>query len=444
MRSDVPTEAPEGTLSEAAAAAWIPRTCFKNGPPEQLGIEIEHLVSGAAGPSGRLGAHLPEQRYPILLADLVGREFSGRITLEPGGQLELSSAPSPDLASAVRRTAADLALLRRTALAHGARLTSLSTDPDRPPRRLLRTPRYDAMERFYAAGGSERRFAGRAMMCSSASLQVNVEAAVDPRAARAGDPVRSAEDRWDLLHAVGPALVAAMTNSPGLAGCGAGWRSSRQWIWHRIGPGFPARPAHRPVADWWADRVLDAPLMMVRRSGPDWGAPPGLSFRRWIQGGTSAVPDRPGPDLEDLGYHLTTVFPAVRPRGHLEVRYPDVPPGDWWPVPVATLAALLADRAAADAALDACRGTGGRWAVAGRLGLSDRGLRRAADGLLAAAAAALDRSRTTGDLAVLIDEYRDRWTARGRCPGDDHRSGPDPLSPAPPAPTVSLVNGACL
>ena len=48
----------EPPLSEAAAEAWIPRTCFKNGPPTQIGVEVELLVADARHPNG-LAAHLP-------------------------------------------------------------------------------------------------------------------------------------------------------------------------------------------------------------------------------------------------------------------------------------------------------------------------------------------------------------------------------------------------
>lgn len=437
MRADVGIGVLEGPLSEAAAAAWIPRTCFKNGPPDHLGIEIEQLVMLAddTGPEG-WGDHLPEDRYPALLADLDGRDFSGRITVEPGGQLELSSAPAPDLAEAVARTTRDLAVLRAVAASHGARLVSRSTDPARPPRRMLRTPRYDAMADFYerTAGCA---VAGPAMMCSSASIQANVEAAVtDTPAGRT--PLVTAEERWDLLHTVGPALVAAVANSPRLFGTDTGWHSCRQWIWDRIGPRIPPRPQHRSLGDWWADQVLDAPLMVVPRPGPDWRAPRGLTFRDWLRCGTVAIPDREPPGPDDLQYHLTTVFPPVRPRGHLEVRYLDIPPGDWWPVPVAVLAGLLGDAHGADEAQDICQGTAHQWARAGRQGLTDPQMGHAADHLLRAAAAALDRSPTTRGLAVLVDEYRDRWTSRGRCPADD---GAVP-APQDHRPTRSHPNGA--
>ena len=59
----------EPPLSEAAAEAWIPRTCFKNGPPSQIGVELEMLVVDARNPDG-LAAHYPGHRYPALVTEL--------------------------------------------------------------------------------------------------------------------------------------------------------------------------------------------------------------------------------------------------------------------------------------------------------------------------------------------------------------------------------------
>ena len=53
----------EPPLSEAAAEAWIPRTCFKNGPPSQIGVELELLVVDARHPDG-LAAHYPRSSVP--------------------------------------------------------------------------------------------------------------------------------------------------------------------------------------------------------------------------------------------------------------------------------------------------------------------------------------------------------------------------------------------
>ena len=84
---------------------------------------------------------------------------------------------------------------------------------------------------------------------------------------------------------------------------------------------------------------------------PDWTAPPGLTFRDWLREGGSG-PLR-APTAEDLDYHLSTLFPPVRPHGHMELRMIDAQPGDGWIVPAAVVTALADDERAADAALAA-------------------------------------------------------------------------------------------
>ena len=100
------------------------------------------------------------------------------------------------------------------------------------------------------------------------------------------------------------------------------------------GPGSNRSPSGRPPArtrrSAWTRWALDAPLMMVRRGRGPGRRPPGVSFRNGCGTGAAVVGDREPPTVDDLAYHLTTLFPQVRPRGHLEVRYLDAQPGPWW------------------------------------------------------------------------------------------------------------------
>ncbi len=402
----------EPPLSEPAAEAWIPRTCFKNGPPGRIGVELELLVSGHDG----LGSHYPRHRYPQLINALGGGSGSrsddgldGRMTVEPGGQVELSSRPGDSLADTVETTHRDLSLLHRCARECRTRLVGLGVDPLRQPRRITDETRYAAMERYFRPWGN----AGPAMMCSTASVQVNVEATADT-----GDP----GERWDLLHAIGPTLVAAFANSPRRCGRPTGFKSTRQAIWQSLDPartGVPHRGPGEAVPAAWTRWALDAPLMLIRRTSGDWSAPRGLSFRGWLRHGRGAIPDRPPPTSDDLAYHLTTLFPHVRARGHLEVRYLDAQPGCWWIVPTAVLAALLGDPVAGDRARELCGSTRGRWWEAARLGLADPVLARSAGAVLTLAAEILHRRPDTARFAGQVEGYLQRWTLRGRSPADD-------------------------
>src|SRR5207248_11177923 len=157
---------------------------------------------------------------------------------------------------------------------------------------------------------------------------------------------------------------AAFANSPLREGRPTGWKSTRQAIWARLDP-CRTRPPENAVpavagqgcglpldADpraAWIDYALSAEVMCVRRPGNEaWTAPAGLTFRGWLRGGG----ERP-PTLQDLSYHLSTLFPPVRPRGHLEYRVIDAQTGDGWIVPTAVVTALLDDEAPSQAAMDA-------------------------------------------------------------------------------------------
>jgi glutamate--cysteine ligase len=395
-----------GRLSAAAAEAWIPRTCFKHGPPTRVGVELELLVHDRRHPG------LPTDGAAFDPLRRAAREAptAGRVTLEPGGQLELSSTPHDGLIEAVAEVGADLARLRTLAAEHGARLVGRGVDDRQVRRRVLDDPRYTAMEAYLESWGA----AGRAMMRRTASLQVNLEAS-------GGDP-GDLERRWSLLHSVGPPLVAAFANSPGVPhGPWPDWRCSRMGVWLAIDPARTSEPTRRPgepLAGAWARWCLDAPLMLVRRPDAPWTAPR-VTFREWLDAGQDVVPDRSDPDLADLSYHLTTLFPPVRARGHLEVRYLDAQPGDWWPVPVAVLWALVTDPTAGRRAVAASAAHRGRWRDAARHGLRDDALARAALAVLDAAVDALRARPESRDLADLVRAYRDRWTVHRRSPADD-------------------------
>jgi glutamate--cysteine ligase len=389
-------------ITEAEAEGWIPRTCFKHGPPHRVGIELEFFVHHDGPEPPR---HLEPERLQKLFDDLENRPLDSSFTVEPGGQVELSSRPADDLPAAIAVMERDLAVLTKTLTGHGARLVGAGIDPLPPPARHLQGPRYLALEQYLDGWGP----AGRAMMRSTASVQVNVEAG---RAGRGPEDLRR---RWDLLHTIGPALVAAFAtsgrHSAGRPAWGGG-ANLRQGIWLTLDPDRCRAPEILPsesLPDAWTRWVLDAPLAMIRRPDRPWTAPAGLTFRRWIREGRRAVPDAPPPRLEDLRYHLTTVFPPVRARGHFEVRYLDAQPGKWWRVPAAVIHSLMADDLAGDAALAACEPLTGRWRDAARLGLTDPEIRRAARRVLDAAAEALDRAGASArSLADLTADYLDR------------------------------------
>ncbi|MGW3206311.1 ergothioneine biosynthesis glutamate--cysteine ligase EgtA [Streptomyces sp. NPDC001135] len=400
-------------VTEAEVEALVRGICFKTGPPRTLGVELEWLVHELRMPQ----LPVTPERLKAAYAALRAVPLRSPLTVEPGGQLELSSPPAASLMECVGTVSADLDTVRGVLAEHGLGLVGIGHDPWHTPRRFLHEPRYDAMETCLDRTGP----AGRHMMCTSASVQVCLDAGHEEPG-----PLGH-QRRWWLAHTLGAVLVAAFANSPLLGREPTGWLSTRQLLWTEIGAGRAGAPplGGDPRAAW-ARHVLDAPVMCVRRDSGPWEVPEGLTFREWTRSRSPRPPTR-----ADLDYHLTTLFPPVRPRGHLELRMIDAQPGDdGWIVPLAVTAALFDDPEAAETAYRSVKPLAERalnlpaphnplWTDAARRGLGDPELREAADLCFAAALEALPRLGATAGVTAAVAAYRDRHVARGRCPAHD-------------------------
>jgi ergothioneine biosynthesis glutamate--cysteine ligase EgtA len=414
-------------LLEDEAEAHVRGVCFKTGPPARTGVELEWLVHDRSDPRILITAdRLDAALAPVEVPGAMPR--GSRITREPGGQVELSSPPAGSLTECVEAMAADVAALRLAMDRAGLVLTGLGLDPYRDPPRVLDDPRYTAMECFFDREGPW----GRTMMRRTASLQVNLDSGDDS----AG--ITGYRQRWELAHRIGPVLVAAFANSPLSQGRPTGWVSTRQATWAAMDPGRTRAPAHDPdPRAAWARYALDAQVLCIRgtagtgtgagdrRGSADWTAPPGLTFRNWVRG---AVPGLRRPTAADLDYHLSTLFPPVRPRGWLELRMTDAQAGDAWVVPTALTAALLDDPVAADAALAATEPlcpdgqplpSDDVWRRAARIGPADPDLGKAVRACFTAAESALSRSDIPAALRAAVAGFAERYAERGRCPAHD-------------------------
>ncbi|GAA3350487.1 ergothioneine biosynthesis glutamate--cysteine ligase EgtA [Amorphoplanes nipponensis] len=401
----------DGVLRHLAQAAeHISGICFKTGPPRRIGVELEWTVHRSDAPAAylraahlrtALGTHAP----PALGNPHPGEPLpgGGAVTVEPGGQLEISSAPAGSLTELHASLSADHAHLSALLARSGLVLGDSGLDPYRSPRRMLHTPRYAAMQRSFDAAGRH----GRTMMCSTAGLQVCLDAGTEQQLPR----------RWAALHEMGPPLLAAFATSGRHAGRDTGWASARMATWYGIDPRrtAPVRTPGDPAAGW-AEYALAAPLLCVRRGDRAWDVPAEVTFADWIGGALGEPPRR-----DDLDYHLSTLFPPVRPRGYLEVRYLDAQPGTEWIAPVAVVAALLADDPTTDAARGVAAATAGQWLIAARAGLADPAIRRTATGLLDLACRNLDHTGLPPAVRDVVTDIVDRRLHRAGLRKDAHR-----------------------
>ncbi|MDH6522734.1 glutamate--cysteine ligase [Streptomyces sp. SAI-135] len=412
-------------LGEAEVEALVRGICFKTGPPERLGVEVEWLVHRLDAPQ----LPVPPEQLSAAFSVLRALPLTSAMTVEPGGQLELSSPPATSLMECIRIVSADLDRVRAALREDGLALVGLGHDPWQTPRRFLRQPRYDAMETHFDRVGP----AGRYMMCTSASVQVCVDAGFEEPG-----PFGQVR-RWWLAHHLGAVLLAAFANSPMAENRPTGWRSTRQLRWMQIGAGRAgSAPLNTHPRASWARHVLDAPVMCIRREGEPWDVPKDLSLRDWTRHLTPRPLHR-----GDLDYHLTTLFPPVRPRGHLELRMIDAQPGDdGWIVPLAVTAALFDDAEATETAYRVveplAERTLGRpaphnplYEAAARDALTDPALREAAVRCFTAALDALPRLGATTAVTDAVAGFMERYVLRGRCPADDMRTMPAAPPTAP-------------
>ena len=378
--------------------------CFPPSTAALVGAEIEWL-SHSLQPEHLLGCGEVE-------AALDNRALPGgsSLTFEPGGQVELSSPAFHGVSETCNALGEDANAVRAALAEHDIGLVGMGLDPLRSPRRIVDGPRYQAMEAFFDADSSGGR-GGSTMMCSTAAVQVNLDIG-------APDAV---ERRWRLAHALGPVLTACFANSPLAGGRPTGWCSTRMATWLGIDPSRTA-PVDQGEgwADAWVDYALAAKVMLIRRSTDDFvPVRTGLSFGEWMAGGHELG----YPTVSDFEYHLTTLFPPVRPRGWLELRYIDALPDPWWRVPVVVTTCLLDDDEASAVAERAASRCGASWAEAARCGPKHPGLAEAAETCFDAALAACGRLGVDDATAEVVARYRDRYVARRRCPADDRLDG---------------------
>jgi glutamate--cysteine ligase len=371
-----------------------------------VGLEIEtHLVD-----LGAVAAPVPWDRVDPMPGAVCAAAGRSTVTLEPGGQLELSGPPASDIVSTVTELRDDGARARLALAELGLGVAHAGADPLRPPRRVNPRSRYRAMEQHFAATG--RAEPGAVMMNSTAAMQVNLQAG----------PERGWPERVARAHRLGPTLVAIAASSPWLRGRDTGWRSARQRTWGRLDeracgpvPGCVAPDAACDAgldpASAWARYALRAPVAFVRTGRGDMAAVRAcVPFERWASGDV-----RLGgrvPTAADLDTHLTTLFPPVRLRGYLELRYLDMTAPRWWPAIAAVVTTLMDDPVAADLATEATERAARLWTKAARQGLGDTVLADSARRCLAIAAGRVPAplGPAVADLAELVES--------GRCPGD--------------------------
>jgi glutamate--cysteine ligase len=323
---------------------------------------------------------------------------AGALTFEPGGQLEYSSPPcrSPGALLALLRSV--VLPLRAAAANEGIELMAVGLDPLNPVDQaplLLRTKRYARMAEYLGRIGP----AGARMMRQTAAFQVSLDLDDEPWL------------RWSVLNAAAPYITAIFANSPVYDGSATGCRSTRAQVWRGLDPARTGLPwdGRAPVSSY-LDFALRAPAILLPQLH---GAH--RPFGEWLR--------HARPTMEEWRDHLSTLFPEVRPRGHLELRSCDAVGPQWYAAPVALAVGITYDPWALRAAADLLGQPDlGLLERAGRLGLGDPAIRSVAEDLVDIAVAGCQALGPAYFHPSDLEQARsffDQYTRRGRSPADD-------------------------
>ncbi|MBP7242888.1 glutamate--cysteine ligase [Amaricoccus sp.] len=347
-----PIERPE-ELAEYLASGCRPRAEWRIGTEhEKFGFDLaRRLPLPYEGPTSIL-AMLEGLRDRFGWAEvreggkLIGLTMDGaNVSLEPGGQLELSGAPLETIHQTCDEVNEHLREVKAIADDIGAGFMGLGAAPEWTHEQMPVMPkgRYALMTPYMDRVGTT----GKMMMYRTCTVQVNLDFA--------SEADMTLKLRTSLaLQPVATALFAA---SPFFEGRVNGWKSWRARIWRDLDP---ARTGMLPFVfepgfgfERYVDYALDVPMYFVYRDGRYIDAL-GQSFRDFLAGRLPALPGEK-PTLSDWADHLTTIFPEVRLKRFMEMRGADggpwrrlcALPGLW--------VGLLYDDAALAAAWDLCK-----------------------------------------------------------------------------------------
>ncbi|MCC6734688.1 MAG: glutamate--cysteine ligase [Bauldia sp.] len=397
MARDVTDPTPITTRDELVAALESgskPRAEWRVGTEhEKFGFHVEDYSPVAyEGPrgirqlletmEGLLGwAPIMDAGRPIGLVDPIG---SAAISLEPGGQFELSGAPLETIHQTARELNAHLAQLREAADPLGIGFLGHGFSPlwsrDEVP--VMPKSRYGIMARYMPKVGS----LGLDMMFRTCTVQANLDFSDEADMRR----------KMRVAMALQPIATALFANSPFSEGRPNGFLSYRAEIWRDTDA---ARTGILPFVfeegfgfERYVDWALDVPMYFVKR-GATYHDVAGASFRDLMAGKLAQLPGEHA-TIADWHNHLSTLFPEVRLKKYLEMRGADGGPWSWLCALPALWVGLLYDADVLTAADDLVK----EWSLADIAALR-AAVPRQALGAPVAGRTALEVARQIVDLA---------------------------------------------
>jgi len=312
-----PIRAPE------EVAGWFAEGCR---PRSRWGIGLEYERLGVFSDSGKAIPYSGERGSLKAVLEELARQQGWtahreddhpialirdrtKITLEPGGQTELSSSIQPTLDGMRNELCGFVEEINRVSSPHGISWIGIGLQPFTLRDTIEWVPkfRYRIMS---AALGRTGRLA-HDMMKRTAGIQINLDYETE----------EDATAKFRMLMGVSSIVTALFANSPLSGGEPNGFMTERAAIWQETDPArcglLPFAFEDRPLFPAYLEWALDVPMLFVVRDG-HWRAVD-VPFRRFIRDGYQGLTAR----VADWDLHLTTLFPEVRLKRHLEARFAD-------------------------------------------------------------------------------------------------------------------------
>ena len=266
------------------------------------------------------------------------RPNMANVTLEPGGQVELSGAPHATLAALAAEMHENRTVLLELAEGRDLVWTACGLTPIAPIADIGWMPkgRYAIMRKYLPQRGDLAHW----MMKGTCSVQANFDYVDEDDCAR----------KVRLCAGLAPLTTALFANSPLSENKATGFLSTRGHVWTRTDPdrtGFPPGLRSDYTHERWVDYLLDVPMMFYRRDG-GWHPAEGATFRQYMTEGL----DGHFPTWDDWNLHQTSVFPEVRIKRTIEVRGADCVDADLALAFCALFTGLLYCPSALDAGLE--------------------------------------------------------------------------------------------
>jgi glutamate--cysteine ligase len=295
---------------------------------------IRELLDSVARAAGGAKHKHKESGQPIaLLSD------QASVTLEPGGQLELSGAPSRSFAAIEREIEEHLDVVRKSSNSVAWLGAGYRPFGERDQVEWMPKGRYAAMKSSLGPRGP----LALDMMLMTATVQANLDWSDE----------RDLAEKVRAATAVSPVVTALFANSPLRSGKPSGYLDFRYQVWRETDDARCGLLEEMLRPDWgyrsYVEWALDVPMLFIR-NGKDYQDAQEQPFREWLKTGVTRAGIKAQPTLQNWVDHLTTLFPEVRVKRVLELRGADVVPLPMMMALPAVWVGLLYDKDARKAA----------------------------------------------------------------------------------------------